>query len=135
MPKTCKHDGCDYNVWGGGYCKIHQGYRPNKNKGNKPKKAPLKKVSDKRRAEEKEYSKKRKKHLEKHPNCVSCGGKADQIHHRMQIRYGRFLNDESQFLSMCASCHRFTHDNVEFSVKMGYLASKKEKAKYLKDRL
>jgi len=24
MPKTCKYDSCNYNVFSGGYCKIHQ---------------------------------------------------------------------------------------------------------------
>ena len=99
------------------------------------KRSPLKKVANKRKLQEKEYSKKRKKHLENNPNCVSCGGVATEIHHRMQIRYGKFLNDESQFLSLCNPCHRYTHNNVEVSVQLGYLASKEEKAKYLRDNL
>lgn len=97
--------------------------------------SPLKKVSGKRARELAVYSALRKEHLEKNPNCVACGGKADQIHHRMQIRYGKFVNDVSQFLSMCGNCHTFTHNNVDFSIKEGYLASKEEKAKYLRDNL
>lgn len=30
--KTCKHDGCSYPVFGGGYCRNHQWCRQDKNK-------------------------------------------------------------------------------------------------------
>lgn len=135
--KVCEREGCGNPVWSKGMCKWHVPKKmpENKNSGNNLKRSSLRKKSAKRKVQEDEYSKKRKKHLEVNPKCVSCGSIADQVHHRLQIRYGRFLNDESQFLSVCGPCHRHIHDNVEFSVEMGYLASKEEKAKYLRENL
>jgi hypothetical protein len=132
MPKTCSYNGCNNPVWSKGRCKYH----PLAKSGSKGlKKTPIKKISDKRRVQEKEYSKLRREHLKNNPKCVVCGCEADQIHHRMQIRYGKFLNDSSQFMSVCAPCHRIIHDNVAFSIREGYLASAEEKAKYLKKNL
>lgn len=136
MPKECEHEGCSNPVWSKGYCQWHVKKTPIKQKsGNNLKRKPLNKVSGKRKEQEREYSKLRKKHLEDNPTCVVCGGKATQVHHRLQIRYGKFLNDTSQFLSVCAADHRMIHNNVAFSIQEGYLASAEEKAKYLKDNL
>jgi len=106
-----------------------------KSKGNSLKSTKIDRRSEKRVVQEKEYSKLRRKHLEENPLCFVCGGEADQIHHRMQIRYGDFLNDTAQFRSACAPCHRSIHNNVAHSIENGYLASKEEKANYLKENI
>ncbi len=43
MPKICKHNDCNYNVWGKGYCKYHQYLRDDKKKTSSIKKSKIKK--------------------------------------------------------------------------------------------
>lgn|SRR5512133_373655 len=45
MPKQCQFDGCEFNVWGKGFCKRHQYLRPDK----KPDKLKVRQYSKKQR--------------------------------------------------------------------------------------
>jgi len=49
MPKICKAEGCSYNVWGKGYCKMHQRLRTD---SKRPK--SIRKISAKRQEEKEE---------------------------------------------------------------------------------
>lgn len=118
------------------YCFQHKPRKPIGQKADGLKSGKkLDRRSKKRVEQEKEYSKLRKQYLEANPLCERCKKEASEIHHFYQIRYGKFLNDTDQFVGLCAPCHRFTHDNVELSIKEGFLASPEQKAKYLKENL
>ena len=130
--KLCPTCGKDDYLWNRTIgCKSCVG----KSKKSSLKSTKIDRRSGKRVVQEKEYSRLRSKHLYDNPTCVACGGVADQIHHRMQIRYGDFLNDTTQFLSVCGDCHKLIHDNVAHSTENGYLASKEEKGQYLKKNI
>lgn len=45
MPKTCKHKGCKYNQFGGGFCRNHQWLRTDKKQKPKSKRTPIRKRS------------------------------------------------------------------------------------------
>lgn len=79
---------------------------------NLKKKKPLKrtavrKVSDKRKEELKEYKPMRLKYISDHPNCEmrlpGCTGKTETIHHK-SISALDFLNVET-WLGGCLHCH------------------------------
>lgn len=123
MPKTCEHEGCDYNVWGGGYCKIHQGYRPKKNKGNKPKKSPLKKVSGPKAKRDKVYSVLRKEFLLNNPVCqICCSNHAGEIHHKYAgADRAKYQNDTTTWMALCHFCHKEIHENPAWARENNYL--------------
>jgi hypothetical protein len=81
----------------------------------KPKKIyTIKKVSDKRKVEDKQYAKLRREYLQEHPECqiklFGCTYVATEIHH-LESR-GIRLNKVESFLSSCPECHRFLHDKL-----------------------
>lgn len=74
----------------------------------KPKKhTPIKRVSDKRKTENKQYSELRKQYLYDHPTCeirlIGCTGKATEIHH-CSTSHKDFLNTKT-WKAVCAHCH------------------------------
>lgn len=79
----------------------------------------MKKISDKRAKQMREYSKKRKLFLERHPYCAVCGGEADQIHHKAG-RQGNMLLDEKYWLQVDFPCHRKIEDNPTWAKEKGY---------------
>ncbi len=82
---------------------------------------PLRKVSAKRAAELRVYSKARKRHLEQYPYCERCGTMFNtDLHHRAQ-RHGKKLNDTTQFMTLCRGCHDFCHQNPRIAREKGWL--------------
>lgn len=67
---------------------------------------PIKKVSNKRKVENKEYTKLRKAFLESSIYCQVKGCKklATEVHHK-KGRIGKLLTDISYFLGVCRECH------------------------------
>lgn len=102
MPKQCNTDGCSNNVFGGGFCKWHQGHRTDK----KPKR--INPVSEKLAANLKVYKTVREEFLARHPICQAkisgCTKEAVQIHHK-KGRIGELLTDNRYFLAVCHNCH------------------------------
>jgi len=105
--------GCDTltyiykNVGGKKYCKpcTYKLFPP----------SPIKKVSDRRKQEDVEYSKKRKLFLEAHPSCQAklpgiCTGEATDIHH-MAGKIGANYLDVNNFIALCRACHNFCELN------------------------
>lgn len=82
-------------------------------------KKPLKKVSEKRKVENKEYKTLRAVYLENHKFCEvkfkGCTGKATEIHHD-EGRANARLNDVANFVSICRNCHTIT-ENKNLKVK------------------
>jgi len=68
---------------------------------------PIKKVSDKRAEELKQYTPLRAKFIDEHPNCEArlggCTGKTETIHHKSMSALD-FLNVET-WLGCCLICH------------------------------
>lgn len=118
-------------MWSKGFCKFHQYLRTDK----KPK--GLNKVSDKRLEENEEYKKVRAQYLAEHPTCEvhGCSNKASDIHHKMHIRAGSLLNDVTQFMATCRTCHQKIHNSPTWAVAEGYLADSKTKADYFKVKI
>lgn len=119
MPKQCQHNECTYNVFGGGYCRIHQYLRTDK---KKPKK--IKPVSDKLAENLKQYKIVRAKYLESHPICQAnvpkiCTKHSTQIHHRAG-RLGEKLIDTKNFLAVCHHCHCYIEVNVTEAKEKGW---------------
>ena len=67
---------------------------------------PIKKVSNKRKVDNKEYLKVRKVFLESSIYCQVKGCKelATEVHHK-KGRIGKLLTDISYFLGVCRECH------------------------------
>jgi len=86
---------------------------------DKPRKA-IKKVSDKRKTQEKMYKLLRQKHLILSPNCERCNSTATEIHHT-NGREGERLNDNTYFLSVCRNCHTYIHNNPKEAREKGWL--------------
>lgn len=85
------------------------------------KRTRLKSVSDKRRAQLREYSRLRKEHLKASPVCEICKtGKSWDVHHRAG-RIGRRLLETWNWLLVCRSCHNRIHDNPAWARDQGYL--------------
>lgn len=67
------------------------------------------KISDKLKAELVTYAKRRKEHLQKHPDCqaklVGCNNdrKTNQLHHL--AKRGNNLNKSEYFMTVCVNCH------------------------------
>jgi len=104
----------------GGYCRQHL-------KAVIPEKKQLSKVSEKRKAEEKEYKKKRAAFLALHTICQAkiegCKGKATEVHH-MKGRVGDNYLNMKYFLSVCHHCHDIIERNPAFARQQGFSLSR-----------
>ena len=82
---------------------------------------PIKKISERRKGENAEYSKKRKEFLETRMKCEceDCNNMSTEIHHKAG-RSGEMLNDETKWLAVCRSCHAFIETHVEWAKEHGY---------------
>lgn len=93
--------------------------------------AKPKPMSDKRSRELALYRKERIKYLKDHPQCEArlwcCIGSSSEIHHK-QGRENELLNDQSKWLAICPSCHRYITDNSHEAIELGLSISKHKKA-------
>jgi len=112
MPKTCDHTDCENPIWSKNYCKWHQYLRGDK----KPlKRTPIKKISDKRKAQVEVYSVLRKTFLKQNPMCaVFPHLKAVEIHHINHKEVER-LNDTKYWLAVSRKGHVKIHEFPEES--------------------
>lgn len=113
--KECKQDGCIYPAWSGGFCKYHA---PKKVK--QVKRAPLKKISDKRKAQVAVYSLLKKQFLKDNPKCLVTGKPSTQIHH-INHREGERLNDTRYWMAVSQEGHDYIHANPKESYEKGWL--------------
>jgi len=92
----------------------------------------IKKVSDKRAIQNKEYSKVRKEYLRLNPLCAvmefECTIKATTIHHR-KGRVGNLLIDTTFFLPVCMNCHDKIEKLPLWAKSKGYSLSRLENDK------
>ena len=110
MPKVCKKEDCNYNVFGKGYCRYHQYLREDKKKST-PKKRKL------------IYRKVRDEYKLKNPICEfpGCRSKNIDLHHK--AKRGKNLSDPKYFMSVCRKHHEWIHYHPKESREMGYLIS------------
>ena len=100
------------------------------------KRTPLKRVSSKRSKELREYAKLRKAFLEAHPYCQVWIQEAiingtsrnnpplsTDIHH-VRGRWGKRLNDITNWLAVCRESHHRIHSNPAWAYERGYLTKR-----------
>lgn len=80
----------------------------------------LNEMSEKRKEQEKLYSKISENFKYLHPDCECCGKKATDIHHK-NGRNGDRLNDSKYFMSVCRICHTYIHEHPQEARENGYL--------------
>ena len=85
----------------------------------KLKRSPIRKVSEKRQKQNKEYLNKRKEFLIGKV-CPVTNKPATEIHH-MNGRNGKRLNDESEWLAVTRSGHRWIHEHPKEAREKGWL--------------
>lgn len=87
----------------------------------------VKKASDKRAGETKQYLKLRKVFLEANPACMArlegCTRHAEAVHHKAG-REGRLLLDVSKWLPICNSCHLYVTESSSEAVELGLSESR-----------
>lgn len=98
------------------------------NKSAKPQSGtPIKRRSDKRAKQEREYSKLRVEFLTANPDCQvgvdGCTGEASEVHHKAG-RIGDLLTDVSKFCAACHNCHVWVENNPKESMERGFILSR-----------
>lgn len=120
MTRQCKHPCC------GEVCRKP----PKPKKAYTLKRTPLKKkpykinkVSDKRKVQISEYTKKRKLFLANNKLCsvgvLGCTKVATEIHH-MAGRENDLLTDEQHWLPICRNCHTYITEHSSWAIENGY---------------
>jgi len=85
------------------------------------KRTRLKAVSDKRKAQMREYWKLRKQFLATHRLCQACGKALSREVHHKRGRYGLRLLDAKFWLAVCWNCHADIHEYPKLARERGYL--------------
>ena len=87
----------------------------------KKKPQPIRKKSEKREIEEREYLKRKKEYLKESPKCqvLKCHRNATDIHHK-KGRAGSLYLDVAHWMGVCRSCHRWIEDNPAMAKAFGY---------------
>lgn len=130
--KLCK--GCNTPQYLYGHQLCNTCYKKKKaeeyKKKEKPPRKPINKVSEKKKAELNEYTKKRADFLRLHPSCAGNGiipgcnfDERLTIHH-LRGREGEKMLDEDNWMTLCMACHIFVHENSLWSYENGFLKSK-----------
>lgn len=83
----------------------------------------IKKVSEKKKKQDDEYSKLRKIYLDAHPFCEAklpgCTGDATDIHH-LAGRIGEKYLDVTNFIALCRSCHSYIEIHPKEAKELGF---------------
>lgn len=82
---------------------------------------PVKKITEKRAKQNREYLEMREQFLEQYPVCQvkDCQNKATEIHH-IQGRANDLLTNPENFLAICEAHHRHFTTNSAEALKEGY---------------
>lgn len=84
------------------------------------KRMPVKKVSEKRAAQNDEYLEAHDPWLKEHKLCEACGDPSEEVHHK-NGRFGERLTDQTFWMAVCKMCHREIHASPEWAREQGYL--------------
>jgi hypothetical protein len=98
------------------YCRLHQTltFKPT---------TPIKKESDSRKEENKQYRLKAKQFLKRNPKCKICKAPATTVHHKAG-RIGELLLDEKKWIALCLLCHERVTTDSEWAIQNGYSESR-----------
>lgn len=82
---------------------------------------PVKKITEKRAKQNREYLEMREQFLEQYPMCQikDCTRKSTQIHH-IQGKANDLLTNPENFLAICDECHRTITEHSAEAIKEGY---------------
>jgi hypothetical protein len=81
----------------------------------------MKRVSDRRREEAKEYAAKRTAFLARRPKCQVCWkAKSKDVHHKAGRYAGNYLNEET-WIAVCRHCHDHIHAHPKEARARGLL--------------
>ena len=88
------------------------------------KKKSIARVSEKRKVENKEYSKEAKAYLAAHPVCEAqvvenCTGKSIEIHHRRKRNSKDDRINPDNFLATCRPCHLWVESHPKQAKELG----------------
>lgn len=89
----------------------------------------IRKVSKKRAAQNREYSKLRLEFLTLKPKCERCGNKSTQVHHKAG-RIGNLLTNIDFFMAVCFRCHQYIELNPNEAREKGWIVNR-----YIKNQL
>ena len=85
------------------------------------KRTSLRRISKKRSADLRVYTKTRKEYLLANPTCECCHvAPAEDIHHRAKRTGDNFLKEET-WMGVCRSCHEWIHNHATIARAQGYL--------------
>lgn len=129
MPKICQHEGCNYNIFSHGFCRIHQRDRKDlKLPKTKPRKYILP-VSPKQLERQKEYRRVRDFYMANHATCegkiAGCTIIPTDLHHAFG-KNGSLLTDTRYFKALCRHCHDYVHNHVAEARELGLLGKSTE---------
>ena len=91
-----------------------------KQKKHTLKRTPIKKISDKRAKQNKEYDILEKQFKKDNPKCEICSKPTKDLHHK-NGRNGDRLTDPAYFMAVCRFHHDYIHLHTEESRKKGWL--------------
>lgn len=82
---------------------------------------PVKKITEKRAKQNREYLGMREQFLDQYPMCQikDCTRKSTQIHH-IQGKANDLLTNPENFLAICDECHRTITEHSAEAIKEGY---------------
>ncbi len=85
-------------------------------------KKPIKKMSEKREDESKEYKELRLQFLKENPICIITGNQATEIHHKYSGKdRGKYFLDTTTWLAVSRYAHEWIHENSKEARELGYL--------------
>lgn len=135
--KTCLCEGCQTPVWSHKYCRHHQGMRTDdkwlraveKSREKKKSKTPIPRRTEKRAAQEAQYSKDRKEFLAR-PENMQCRVfpwmLATEIHH-IRGRNGEMLLDQKWWLPVSEPGHKKIENNPDWARENKFTLSRLSK--------
>lgn len=105
------------------YCASHNHYLRKFERDEKKTKIvkPVKKITEKRAKQNREYLEMREQFLEQYPVCQvkDCQNKATEIHHPSG-RANDLLTNPENFMAICSDHHKFITENSAWAIENGY---------------
>lgn len=130
LPWQCEYKDCELKKEGKlPYCGSHNAmFRREARKDKQPKpsvrplqKSYIRKVSEKRKSQNDEYSVLREKFLKENPICKACETSPSTAIHHLKGRENDLLNEIQYWMPVCNICHNEIHANPEWARQHGYL--------------
>lgn len=123
----CSEPDCERPATRTGKCESHESIaRKEKREASKPvkqqkplKRTSIKKVSDKRKDQNSEYSRIAYGYLKDNPKCACCGDPSEEVHHK-KGRTNDLLLECRYWLPVCRPCHTLITEDSAWAIREGY---------------